>query len=176
MSEKTIYAWKAGAQIRTSADEAMKVCEALRNGAGLSPQNLLDVSRSEGAVLHNEFEWNDSIAAEKFRLLRAGHIIRSIIVVHESPKEAEDREPKTVEVRAFFPTHDKDEEARGTYQSLDTIARDDAMRARLMNDCMKELQWVQKKYRILNEIVETLDIPIEALKQAIEKQEKREGA
>lgn len=176
MNEKTTYSWKPGFHVRASTDEAMKVCEALRNGAGLSPQNLLEVSRPEGTALHDEFEWNDSIAAEKFRLIRAGNIIRSIVVVHESPKESGGQEPKAIEVRAFFPTHNKDEDSRDTYESLAVINRDDTMRTRLMNDCLRELQWVQKKYRTLKEITDSLDIPINALKKSIEKQGKEIGA
>ena len=62
-----VYKWKERAQIRVSADVAGRVCEELEKDGALTPKRLLDVSRAEDAPLHDAFEWNDGIAAEKYQ-------------------------------------------------------------------------------------------------------------
>lgn len=47
----------------------------------VSPDNLLEESRPAGAVLHGLFEWDDTVAAEKFRAEQARDIIGNIAVV-----------------------------------------------------------------------------------------------
>ncbi len=42
---------------------------------------LLEVARSESHPLHNEFEWDDSVAGEKYRLSQAAHMIRNVQIV-----------------------------------------------------------------------------------------------
>ncbi len=160
------YAWKPGSQIRTDANDAMEVCEKLRQSTGLSPKSLLDASRPEDAVLHGEFEWDDTVAAESYRLKQAGHIIRSIIVIREEKPDS-GKEDEKIPVRVYFPTHDTEEDRRGTYESITVIARDTDMRKRLMEDCLNELRWVQNKYSALKEIVGLIEPPIRVLQQKL---------
>lgn len=44
----------------------------------IDPHVVLDESRPEHAPLHKAFEWDDGIAAEKYRLEQSRHLIRSI--------------------------------------------------------------------------------------------------
>jgi len=44
----------------------------------LTRQGVLDDARDEDSPLHPCFEWDDGIAAEKYRLDQAGQIIRSV--------------------------------------------------------------------------------------------------
>jgi len=163
--------WKPGSQIHADADKAMEVMNNLREKKGLSPQSLLDASRPEGSVLHGEFEWDDTVAAEAYRLRQAGHIIRSIVIVHEKAPEAAQQKTERVISRAFFPTHDTDDERRGTYESVTVIASSADMKARLMQDCLKELRWMQNKYSALKEVIEMLNPPIQLLQAAIEEKD-----
>ena len=167
MNTITTYAFKPGSHIRADANKAMEVCEKLRQNGGLSPQSLLDASRPKESVLHDEFEWDDSVAAEEYRLHQAGHIIRCIVVVHEKPADAGKKE-KSIPVRLYHPTHNVDDEKRGTYESITVIAKDTDMKARLMQDCLRELKWMQNKYSALKDVVNLLDPPILLLQQAID--------
>lgn len=167
MDINRFHGWKPGSQIRADAEAAFAAMDELRNGeGGLSPQTLLDASRPEDAVLHNEFEWDDSIAAEQYRLRQAGHIIRSIVVVREKPEEDNtDKAPAIC--RVFFPTHDREDERRGTYESVFVLSKDEDTRARMMRDCLNELTWFRNKYAALKEIVTALEIPISILQEKI---------
>ena len=44
-------------------------------------QHVLETARAPTSVLHGEFEWDDSVASERYRLIQARHLIRSIEVV-----------------------------------------------------------------------------------------------
>jgi hypothetical protein len=163
----TTYAFKPGSHIRADANKAAEVCENLRKGGGLSPQSLLDASRPKDAVLHDEFEWDDSVAAEEYRLRQAGHIIRCIVVIHEKPTDGAKKE-EVVPVRVYHPTHNTEDEKRGTYENITVIAKNTDMKARLMQDCLRELKWMQNKYSALKEVVNLLNPPILLLQQKID--------
>ena len=76
------YSYRVPGLQKAPADVTGKVFEELANSeAGLSPRSLVDASRDENAPLHNEFEWRDDVAAEKYRLTQAQGIIQNLRVV-----------------------------------------------------------------------------------------------
>lgn len=78
----TVYKWKAGARaLNCDAQTAGEVCSELDRAGMLSPSTLVDVSRPTDAPLHDAFEWDNDVAAEMYREVQAGHIIRSVEVV-----------------------------------------------------------------------------------------------
>lgn len=67
---------------KVPAEVTGKVLEELEaSEKGLSPRTLLDASRDVNAPLHNEFEWRDDVAAEKYRLTQAHGIITNLRIV-----------------------------------------------------------------------------------------------
>lgn len=62
--------------------EALKRIAA-RDGGLLRPQAVVDAARDEDSPLHGAFEWDDGIAAEKYRLDQAQRLIRSFRVTVE---------------------------------------------------------------------------------------------
>lgn len=76
------YTYKVPGLYKTPAEVAGAICQQLQDSkAGLSPATLLDASRDPDAPLHDEFEWRDDVAAEKFRLSQAQGLIRNICIV-----------------------------------------------------------------------------------------------
>lgn len=54
---------------------------------GLTPELVVDASREESAPLHPVFEWNDRKAAERYRIVQAGSLIRNVTVkIEEAPR------------------------------------------------------------------------------------------
>lgn len=82
-----VYEWKEAAQIKADAQKAGEMLEILEKTVGITPKNLVEANRDESAPLHNEFEWNDTKAAEKYRETQAGYIIRNICIVRESEEK-----------------------------------------------------------------------------------------
>ena len=52
----------------------------------LTAENIVDVARSPTSVLHSEFEWDDSQAGERYRLIQAGRLVRSVKVVVQTER------------------------------------------------------------------------------------------
>ena len=51
-----------------------------------TPQEVVDAARPEGSQLHLYFEWNDTVAAERYRQGQAIHMVRSIAYRVETPE------------------------------------------------------------------------------------------
>lgn len=80
------YAYKG-----LTADAVGEELERINEHYGqLTPELVLEESRSEDALLHRCFQWDDAIAAEQWRREQARHIINSIkvVVINEDVKIA----------------------------------------------------------------------------------------
>lgn len=139
-----IYKWKEGSQHKVSAQIAGEVCEVLEKNGELNAQNLVDVSRPEDAPLHDEFEWDDSIAAEMYRKTQAGAIIRHLAIETET----------VTPVRAYFPIEVKSNK----YEHIETIIRHEDKYAVLLKQALRELEAFQRKYQMLSELQELFDV------------------
>ena len=137
-----IYKWKPATRIKTSATTAGAVFEELENTIGLTAQNLVEASREEDAPLHNEFEWNDSIAAEKYREDQARYLIRSITICQET----NDEKTTPIIVRAFFQTTSEE------YENIAVIFSDEEKKSALLERALMELEWFKTKYASLKDL------------------------
>lgn len=137
------YKWKTN-YFKVNADVAGAVCERLEATVGLSATTLLDASRPEDAPLHGEFEWDDGIAAEKFREEQARKIIRNLeIVVEEQSVEP---------VRAFFTIESKQNGISRNYESTNVIMRVSEKRSTLLDIALRKLDAFRRKYAQLTEL------------------------
>lgn len=132
-----VYEWTVKGIYKTDANIAGKVCEELSNTVGLTKKNLVDASRSEDAPLHNEFEWRDDIAAERYREVQASKIIRSLVV----RQEAISAEP----VRAYF-------KIANTFEPIESIIISPAKTTSLLEMALRELNSFRMKYSTLSEL------------------------
>ena len=137
-----VYEWKTASYIKADANVAGKQCEELEKTVGLTAKNLLDANRDENAPLHNEFEWRDDIAAERYRENQARHIIACLCVRAETTT-GEQSEP----VRAFLKTAPESE-----YQSLNVILQSSDSHSAMLAMALKELKAFQNKYKMLSEL------------------------
>ena len=143
-----VYEWKTASYIKVDANVAGKQCEVLEKTVGLTPKNLLDANRDENAPLHSEFEWNDGIAAEKYRENQARHIIACLCVRTETTS-GEQSEP----VRAFLKTVPESE-----YQSLNVILQSADSYVAMLSMALRELEVFRKKYKMLSELKPLFDV------------------
>lgn len=127
-----IYEWKPGAYIRADANVAGQMCAELSANGGLTAKRLLDANRPEDAPLHSEFEWDDNIAAERFRETQARHIINCLCV------RVDGAEP----VRQYFNIVRTDAE----YKPLTAILQDKDDSTRLYDTITRELTAIRRKY------------------------------
>ena len=143
-----VYQFKQASRIRVDAQATGELCEKLERTGGLTPHRLVEASRKPGTLLHNEFEWNDGIAAEKYREEQARFIIRSIVV----QPEAEEKKP----VRAFFSIATEAMPEK-RYESTEIILKDIEKTSYLLEQAKRELIAFKQKYAALNELKSIFD-------------------
>lgn len=135
-----IYEWKPGSRFKVDANTAGAVCGQLEAAGNLTAKSLLDASRPEDAPLHSEFEWDDSVAAEKFREDQARSIIRHLVV-------RLDEKPDTP-VRGFFQIR----QAEQSYTNVNVILAQRDLRSELIQQALEEMAAFQRKYGTLTEL------------------------
>lgn len=121
----------------------------------LSARDVIDAARDPGSPLHDEFEWDDDVAAENYRLAQAGMLIRrvklTIIKAHPKTKKV------TVEVTRQFqanppPAAGKERE-RG-FDTVESMLSDPTKRAALLAMVLKEMQSYRRRYAQLSELAD----------------------
>ena len=147
---------KKGFQLKTPPQIVGEVCLELEKEGRLTAKNLVDVSRDKDAPLHNEFEWSDDIAAEKYREVQAGYIIRSVEIEISSASPTITRMEIALSnageqgVRYFHATGEHG------FDSLETISKDDEKYHQLMAMCIKDIRAFRKKYILLQSVMPEL--------------------
>lgn len=135
-----VYEWKVPIY-QIPAQEAGGELERITNKFGvLTPELVVEESRSETAVLHSCFEWDDQKAANKYRVVQAHQILRTITARIPSNEGTE-----PVAVRAFV-------HIDGNYESVAKAIAVPDMYQSLLNDAMKEMESFRQKYRTIQEL------------------------
>ena len=135
-----VYQFKLPGLYPVSAQTAGEELHRIYTDKGqLKPADVVDESRPDSAPLHPCFEWDDEVAAEKYRKVQAENLIRSITVVHETPTH----EP--VVVRAFVKPLE-------SYSPIEVVVNSEEQMAALMESALAELKAFQKKYEILSQL------------------------
>lgn len=132
------YEWRTKGLYKVDANDAAKEIMRIRDKRGsIEPSDIVDESRDEKAVLHGCFEWDDDVAAEKYREHQASCIVKNITVVSEA-KEAEN-------VRAFV-------RVSSGYQPMSVVLESRDMTQELLAIAMRELRAFQRKYATLEKL------------------------
>jgi hypothetical protein len=102
------FKWRPGAVNRgVDPNTAHKEFERLRKEHGeLTPSIVVDAARQSESALHPIFEWNDSKAAEEYRLGQARNVLRAIVKHYP---EIDETAPVYVHVRSPNPRYEKTE-------------------------------------------------------------------
>lgn len=140
-----IYKFAAGSVHCVSPEVAGPILNRMGEEGRLTPKNVVNEARPEESPLHPEFEWDDAIAAEKWREKQAQLLIAHTIIVNE-----EDEKPEPV--RAFYVTVEKSH-----YEPINAIMKDEAKKNVLLENAKRELIAFKKKYKTLNELAKVFD-------------------
>ena len=92
------YKYRINGIVKAPAEVTGEVCQNIINEEGtVTPKKLVDVSRPKDAPLHDEFEWNDDVAAEKYREEQARQIIKNIVIIDFVPTDTRQHEYVTID-------------------------------------------------------------------------------
>lgn len=149
-----VYQFKKGSRIKVDPQVAGAMLEELETENNLTAKALVDVNRPEDAPLHDEFEWDDSVAAEAYRENQARHIINSLeVVIEEAPP-----------VRAFFNI----QRTTSEYQHITAILKTPDAREELFKQALSELLAFKRKYSELTDFSKVFDA-IDEVEHAVKK-------
>lgn len=123
-----------------------KLEEVERKYGSVTSANFLNESRPEDSSTHSLFEWDDSIAAEEWRLHTAKKIIGSVKIVVPTPTNPE----QSVIVRAWVNKEVDDNRTKAAYVSFSRamdMGQENTYRAIVISNAKRELAEFANKYR-----------------------------
>lgn len=142
----TVATWRSGPCVFKA--DAQKVADEISSiGLSVKPEEIVDKARDESTELHKCFEWDDTKAAEKYRVYQARQIVCHLIV-----KEV-NNEPQKQEVRFFYKT-----DSQEGYKPVSYIMRNEDEYQKLLDRALSELKAFEKKYSALKELDGLFDV------------------
>lgn len=112
----------------------------------LDPADVVTEARNDTSPLHRFFTWDDTEAAEQYRLDQARALIRRVKIEIRTEPDAD-----PIRVRGFVSVDTTGEDASRHYQPLTEVAGDDELRERVLDEARRDLRRLQAKYRHLGE-------------------------
>ncbi len=141
----TVYKWKPGSRLKINARVAGQELERIRTARNgrLTADDVLKEAKSKSSPLHGAFEWDNSKAAQQFRLQQAQYLIRSIEVV-----VAQSKKKPASNVRAFVSVRRDNDRS---YTSIGHAMSDAELRQQVVAQALKELEEWRSRYEKLSE-------------------------
>ena len=117
------------------------------NGGILRAEAVVAAARNKNSPLHPKFEWDDSEAAEQYRLWQARTLIRVTVSYTEDDK---DKMP----VRVFVSLTPDRKENGGGYRTMVSVMSNREQREQMLTDAHAEMDLFMAKYNALKELSE----------------------
>lgn len=117
----------------------------------LNSKNVLESARSEKSPIHSLFEWDDTQAAEKYRLEQASKLIVNLNI------EVETGEAKPILCRAFVNVSEK---KSGSFINIESAFQSEETKELVLKRALDELKAFEQKYKNL-EILSDLFLEID---------------
>jgi hypothetical protein len=126
-----------------------------RSGGTIAPSAMVEAARDPESALHGLFTWDDSEAAEKWRIAEAQKYLRTQVTVIAQPSA----EP--IAVRAYWSL--PSDRAAGLYRPIAQVLASREMTTEMLEDARREFLSYKRKYGHL----EQLRAPLEQLSVAL---------
>lgn len=150
MAKVKTVKWKRGFRNKIKAEIAYDELEKIKekNGGVLTAGIVLFAAQKVRSPLHKQFEWDDTAAAEEYRLTQARSMLRSVEVVY---KEA----PSVAPQRHYIPVtqqETQDAPERKVYKTTAEILADPVARDELLGNAIRDAIAFRRKYAELQEL------------------------
>ena len=143
---ETVYSWAHGSRIKLDPEVIGSEIESIRTKrpGGDLPRQLVKAAKVKRSPLHRYFEWDDDIAAGRWRLEQATHLIICLNVIMPEKPEAE-------------PTRALVSMGKGNYESIGDVLIDPLNRERLLSRARAEMESFKRRYATLTELSAVFD-------------------
>ena len=111
-----------------------------------TPENIVEYARNPESELHKCFEWNDTVAAEKYRIEQARQVLRTLVIKQETKQ---DKPP----LRLFYKTNQREE-----YKPINLIVKQNDEYQIFLKRAQDELRAFKRKYHFLTELEEIFEL------------------
>lgn len=145
---ETIIRWSLNNIFKADPTKCYEeICEI---GNEVKPEQVLAKAKNEDSELHKCFDWNDTSAAEKYRLFQAKQVINHLIVIK---RDVEEPEKEPVQFRVML----KNEKSYDSgYKQTIVMVRDEDEYRKMLEQAYAELKAFKKKYACLSELSDIL--------------------
>lgn len=126
-------------------DRVRAELEHIRHASGgvLKPEAVVEFARNPSTALHSRFEWDDTEAAQQFRIWQARQVIR--VAVEVLPHT-------TTETRVYVSLLSDRSRPGGGYRPLLDVMSDAEKRAELVRQALGEFRRVRDRYQQIKEL------------------------
>ena len=146
---QTIIKWSINGIFKADPNKCYEEIQQI--GEEVKPEQVVDKARDETSELHKCFEWNDTDAAEKYRLIQARDVIRHLIVIRRD----NEKEDEPVQFRVMMKNERTYESG---YKQTIVMVRDEDEYRKLLEQAYAELHSFKQKYSCLSELAEILEL------------------
>lgn len=130
-----ICKWKRMPKGAPSADVAIDYIEDIKKErGGITSQLLVIEASKEDSPLHDCFEWDDTKAADKWRLEQGRCLLKNLIMA-----VIEDEEEKPVYVRCFVSPIEVEEQGGTSYLTIKEVCESNVLNEAYLRQLKKEL-------------------------------------
>lgn len=145
---KAAYEWKTGSCVNADPQAVGEMFEQLaQTEEGLTAETLLEANKPITAPLHDDYDWDNIVAADKWRLHQSRHFLNSLTV-----KVLMDDNSEPIQTRAVHITT-----VPHRYEPISVIVQEPTKYSQLLDNAYKELESFKKKYEILTELKSVFD-------------------
>lgn len=113
----------------------------------LTCEAVVDAARAKSSPLHSYFTWDDSRAAERYRLIEAGKLIATVRIEYRQKKAAQ-----VVYAPAFIPTGTN--KGKRQYYPVEEVTKNDFLREKALADARSEMEGTRARYSHLVDLLE----------------------
>lgn len=140
---KKIYRFKGAAFSPNKAQKYGVRIEQISDKGKITAKEIVDEAKDSNSPLHEVFEWNDTKAAERYRLFQAGNLLRNLEVEIITEKE----KPRWVNAHISF------RQEKGYISTIEVLS-DKKLRVKWLNQALQEAEEWMERYRTYKELVD----------------------
>jgi len=171
MSERQLTAveWAEGRKLSVPPEVVLDIVQQIVDRDGkCRAAALVAEARSVDSPIHDYFEWEDTLAAQKYREVQARTLIARLRVVYQKTNTP---------VPAFVSVErDPDvDEPRGGYLDVKTAMTHDDTKEKVLWSALSELEAVRRRYGALQELDEVWS-KVKQISTKVRRQRRRKAA
>lgn len=138
-----VYKWETPIYTVDANIVGREVQKLEKEKGSFTRQDMVDRARKKSNPMHDLFEWDDTVAAEKYRCTQAGIILSNLKVVVEGDGQQVSR--AWVNVQKVAPN------CTARYVNVEVAMKNEETKTTVFENALKELENFKRKYESLHE-------------------------